>query len=107
MNNQAYRLIIWIVGGIVVSAAVASVVIFIGYSEAYATHPATQTIRLLGLPIYTLSQSGDSYSGTINMANMMFSGIIFAVAIAVVGEIVWRARHHRQNGVPRDHRIVA
>ena len=98
MTSQVTRIIFWIVGGIVVGAAIAAVLISMGYSEAYSSNLDTKTVRLLGLPIYYLNKSGDSYSGSINMANMMFSGIIFATIIAVVGEIYWRTRHHRRDG---------
>lgn len=57
------KITIALVGGFVVAMLLMTIAIFIGYTKAYDTGVETSIVRLVGIPIYTLTKSGSKYVG--------------------------------------------
>lgn len=78
-KKKIISLIIAIAAGFGLAMAAMAVVIYFGYTEAYATGADSLNVSLFGLDIYTLTKAGEQYNGASIGQNM---GIICAVYIA-------------------------
>lgn len=78
-KKKIISLIIAIAAGFGLAMAAMAVVIYFGYTDAYATGADSLNVSLFGLDIYTLTKAGEQYNGASIGQNM---GIICAVYIA-------------------------
>ena len=84
-KKKIIALMIAIAAGFGLAMAAMAVVIYFGYTDAYATGAESLNVSLFGLDIYTLTKAGEQYNGASIGQNM---GIVCAgfTAVAVVIE---------------------
>lgn len=64
--------------------SIMTIVIYIGYSNAYRTNIEFTTVNILGLPIYELTKTGSNYAGDTIGPNMgFFCGICMLISLLV------------------------
>lgn len=79
--------------GFAAGMLVMTVVIYFGYTHAYASGGNAYDLRILGLRIYELTRVGSKYSGTSVGVNMgAFCGICMAGAAALEELIHWKRK---------------
>ena len=79
--------------GFAVAMIAMGIAIYFGYVEAYHTETNLLTVKLLGLPIYELTKTGEKYVGEPAGIYMgCFCGICMILS-AIVAEIIRRVRH--------------
>ena len=65
-----------------------AVIIYFGYTEAYASNVETLTVKMVGIPIYELAKTGAEYTGRALGPNMgIISGIFMLLSFCVGGII--------------------
>lgn len=67
-----------ILTGFLIAMILMAIMIYFGYTEAYALNIEALTVKMMGIPIYELVKAGAEYTGTALGPNM---GIICAVFI--------------------------
>ena len=83
--------------GFAVAMAVMAVAIYFGYTDAYASEVDSMQVKLLGLPIYDLLKTGDSYAGSSVGQNMGIVCLIFIAIAICVERIIVRIKARRTN----------
>lgn len=78
------KIILAIVIGFVMAMIIMSVAIYFGYTTAYDTNVNLWTVKIVGIPIYDLSISGDAYIGSPKGIYMgLFCGICMCLAVVI------------------------
>lgn len=67
-----------ILTGFIIAMALMAIMIYFGYTEAYASNVEALTVKMAGIPIYELAKTGAEYKGTALGPNM---GIICGIFI--------------------------
>ncbi len=68
-----------------------SVMIYFGYTDAYATNAESLNVSLFGLDIYTLTKAGEQYKGASIGQNMGIVCAVFTLAAVLLEQIIVRA----------------
>ena len=78
------RLLCALGAGFVAAMIIMSVLIYMGYTQAYSGDVDTLTVKMLGLPIYELTKAGTAYTGEAQGIYMgAVCGICMAAAVAI------------------------
>ena len=96
--KKKIKLLLTLIVGFAVAMLIMGIFIYFGYVKAYETGVELFTVKILGLPVYQLIKTGDSYVGE-NMGIYMgiFCGVCMIVAV-IIGEL-WKAgRKHMRGG---------
>ena len=75
--------------GFVVAMVVMSIAIFFGYTDAYETSVDSMYVKILGVPVFVLKKSGDSYVGRSlgpNMGAICLAFIFISIIIQTIGQ---------------------
>lgn len=83
--------IIAIVAGFALAMLAMAVVIYFGYTDAYASGTDSLNVSLLGLDIYTLTKAGEQYNGASIGQNMGIICAGYAVVAVLIEQIIIRA----------------
>lgn len=85
------KITIALAGGFAVAMLLMTIAIYIGYTKAYDTGVETLIVRLVGIPIYTLTKSGSQYIGQSQGVYMgLVCGICMFLGVAteeIIGRI--------------------
>lgn len=83
------KITIALAGGFVAAMLLMTIAIFFGYTKAYDTGIKTLIVRLVGIPIYTLTKSGSKYVGQSQGSYMgLVCGICMFLGVAIEEIIV-------------------
>ncbi len=81
-----------ILTGFFIAMILMGVMIYFGYTEAYASNVETLTVKMAGIPIYELTKTSTEYTGTTLGTNMgIICGIFILLSFCVSG-IISRVR---------------
>lgn len=86
------KITIALVGGFLVAMLLMTIAIFIGYTQAYNTGIEASIVRLVGIPIYTLTKSGSKYLG---QSQGSYMGLVCGICMllgAAIEEIIGRMK---------------
>lgn len=79
--------------GFVIAMILMSIAIYFGYTNAYNTGVDTYTVKMLGIPIYELTKSGNEYMGaSIGIYMGLICGICIFISI-IIEEIISKVCH--------------
>lgn len=87
------KLILTRVIAFVIAMIIMSIAIYFGYTTAYNTEVEGQSVRLLGIPIYPLSRTGEEYVGVSNGMNMGIFCDLCRVTAVAIKTIIDRMKH--------------
>ena len=90
-KKKIFALIIAIAAGFGLAMAAMAVVIYFGYTDAYATGAESLTVSLFGLDIYTLTKAGEQYNGASIGQNMGIICAVYVAAAVLLEQIIIRA----------------
>ena len=89
-KKKIIALIIAIVAGFSLAMLAMSVVIYFGYTDAYASGADSLNVSLFGLDIYTLTKAGEQYNGASIGQNMGIICAGYALAAVLIEQIIIR-----------------
>jgi hypothetical protein len=95
-KNRIIPLIVAIAVGFGLAMLAMSVAIYFGYTEAYASGVDSLNVPLFGLDIYTLTKTGEEYSGASVGQNMGVICAGFTAAAVLVEQIIIRVSGKKQ-----------
>jgi len=87
-KKQLKRIVSFMLLGTLISVVFCSIFITLGYFDAYENLQQTQTVDILGIPIYILEKTGEKYTGSAVNLNMSFIGIFFIILTIILGEFI-------------------
>ena len=85
-----------IAAGFGLAMAAMAVVIYFGYTDAYATGADSLNVSLFGLDIYTLTKAGEQYNGASIGQNMGIVCAVYIAAAVFLEQIIIRAMGRNQ-----------
>ncbi len=86
--NQFVRVCLEIFAGIIVSVALCSLLIFLGYYHVHSVDADQYTVKFLGVKIYEIVRQGSDYTGTALNQNMSMLGICCSLVLIIVSETI-------------------
>lgn len=90
-KKKVFALIIAIVIGFALAMLVMSVLIYFGYTDAYATNVESLNVSLFGMGIYTLTKAGEQYTGASIGQNMGMICAGYIIAAILMEQVIIRA----------------
>ena len=90
-KKRIIPLILAIAAGFGLAMAAMAVVIYFGYTDAYASGVDSMNVSLFGLDIYTLTKAGEQYNGASIGQNMGIISLIYVAAAVLFEQILIRA----------------
>ncbi len=90
-KKKIIALIVAIAIGFGLAMLAMSVVIYFGYTDAYATNAESLNVSLFGLDIYTLTKAGEQYNGASIGQNMGVICAVYMAAAVLIEQIIIRA----------------
>lgn len=90
-NKKIIALIIAVVAGFTLAMLAMAVVIYFGYTDAYASGADSMNVSLMGLDIYTLTKAGEQYHGASIGQNMGIICAGYTAAAVLLEQIIIRA----------------
>lgn len=95
MKKKNIRIMIALTMGFVLAMICMSIAIYYGYTKAYRTDVSALTVRMLGILIYQLTQTGAKYAGSPMGPYMGAVCGIFMILSVCVEETIRNMHHHR------------
>ncbi|MEE8808284.1 MAG: LlsX family protein [Lactimicrobium sp.] len=95
VKKKNIRIVIALAVGFVLAMICMSIAIYSGYTQAYRTDVSTLTVRILGIPIYQLTQTGAKYTGS-SMGPYMGAVCGIFMILSVCVEETIRNMHRRK-----------
>lgn len=95
MSKTAVRLTIEVVGGLIVSAGLLSLIISSTYAYVHASGVTHYTLNLLGMPFFHIRHVAGHFSGQTDAMGMGVVWLVATVGILVLGELRHRLVTHR------------
>ncbi|NLR09185.1 MULTISPECIES: LlsX family protein [Lactobacillaceae] len=95
MSKTVVRLTIEIIGGMIVSAGLLSLIISSTYAYVQASGVTHYTLNLLGLPFFRISYVAGHFSGYTHPGGMGLTWLLATVGILALGELRHRIVTHQ------------
>ncbi len=90
------KIAVTLLTGFFIAMILMGIVIYFGYTQAYASNVETLTVKLAGIPIYELTKTGAEYMGTTLGTNMgIICGIFILLSFCVSGMISKVRKAHK------------